>query len=246
MAPEQCKAGKVDGRADLYALGVMLYEGLTGKLPCDGRSTLEIWEAHVRKTPRRPIELAPALSPELDSIIMTLLAKSPGERFSSAAAAAAALAAEARRYPAAPGSLPEPFSDGASASDVARAIPSSIQSADVIPLGGGAEPGRTIEAEGLRALLDPELEVAEPALETQNPNQVSALDIDLGVLRREQPPRREEPPAPSTATAARSPKIIASAGVARTHRGFPLSGKILLAVAGLAALVVALLKILRR
>jgi eukaryotic-like serine/threonine-protein kinase len=238
MAPEQCKARKVDGRADLYALGVMLYEALTGKLPCDGRSTLEIWEAHVRRVPRRPIELVPALSPELDSIIMTLLAKTPAERFSSAATAAAALAGEAGRLPATATDLPEAFSDGASASDVARAIPSSIQSADVIPLGGLAEtntaPARKLtDADGLRALLEPGLEVAEPALQTRNPNQVSALDIDLGVLRR------EEAPPQTAASSGRAPRV---AQVARTERaGSGAFLKLALVLAGVIAAAVAVL-----
>jgi serine/threonine protein kinase len=238
MAPEQCRARKVDGRADLYALGVMLYEALTGKLPCDGKSTLEIWEAHVRRIPRRPIELAPAISPELDSIIMTLLAKDPAERFSSAAAAATALAGEAERLPALATNFPV-SSRGASAADVARAIPSSIRSADMIPLGGEAPAPRRRSAEvnGLRALLDPELEIAEPALETQNPNQVSALDIDLGVLRR------PEPPAPTAATSARAPRVVASARVARTPPATSGSLKWLLILAGViaAALVLVLL-----
>jgi serine/threonine-protein kinase len=240
MAPEQCRARKIDGRADLYALGVMLYEALTGKLPCDGKSTLEIWEAHVRRAPRRPIELCPDLSPELDSIIMTLLAKSPTERFSSAGAAAAALAGETQRLPPLTGTdLPDAFSDGASASDVARAIPSSIQSADVIPLGGvitddgGAatrvSPTRA-DAQALRELLDPELEIAEPALQTRNPNQVSALDIDLGVLRREEAPHH-------AASSGRAPRV---AGVARTPRGLSGTAKLLLVAGGLliAALVI--------
>jgi hypothetical protein len=77
---------------------------------------------------------------------------------------------------------------GASASDVARAIPSSINSMHMIPLGGLSElaekPGprkRSAEAAGLRDILDTELQMTEPALETENPNQASALDIDLAV-----------------------------------------------------------------
>jgi serine/threonine protein kinase len=240
MAPEQCKAKKVDGRADLYALGVMLYEALTGKLPCDGRSTLEIWEAHVRRIPVRPLELCPELSPELDSIIMTLLAKNPADRFSSAATAAAALGGESARLPVAIGELPAAFSDGASASDVARAIPSSIHSADVIPLGGAAPAAgppteltpQHQEAEELRALLEPDLpdlDVAEPALETRNPNQVSVLDIDLSVLRRE-----------ALAAPVRPPRV---AGVARApaRTGGRWKVGLVMAALALAALVVLLI-----
>jgi serine/threonine protein kinase len=203
MAPEQCKARKVDGRADLYALGVMLYEAVTGRLPCDGKSTLEIWEAHVRRVPRRPAELAPDVSPELESIIMTLLAKSPEERFSSADAVIAALTSESARLPTATPSLADHILTGASASDVARAIPSSIATGDIVPLGGGTpvdldhqetiekveplHPHDGREAEGLRAVLDQDLQIIEPT-RSRNPKQVSVLDIDLGVLKREEAP----------------------------------------------------------
>jgi serine/threonine protein kinase len=203
MAPEQCKARKVDGRADLYALGVMLYEAVTGRLPCDGKSTLEIWEAHVRRMPRRPSELAPDVSPELESIIMTLLAKSPEERFSSADAVIAALASESARLPTATPSLADHILTGASASDVARAIPSSIGTEDIVPLGGGGpvdldhqetiekveplRPHEALEAEGLRAVLDQDLQIIDPT-RSRNPKQVSVLDIDLGVLKREEAP----------------------------------------------------------
>jgi serine/threonine protein kinase len=249
MAPEQCKARKVDGRADLYALGVMLYEALTAKLPCDGRSTLEIWEAHVRRVPRRPVELATDISPELDSIIMTLLAKSPTERFSSAATAASALAGEAQRYAGGSSELLVPFGDGASLSDVARAIPSSIQSHDVIPLGGGGGDGPADDAkatgklkraptaaEGLRQILDPDLEIAEPALQTRNPNQVSALDIDLGVLRR------DPGPPSAAASAGRVPRV---AGVARAPQRPAPTLKLILIFAALLAAAVAVVLIAR-
>jgi serine/threonine-protein kinase len=247
MAPEQCKAGKVDGRTDLYALGVMLYEALTGKLPCDGKSTLEIWEAQVRRVPRRPIELACGISPELDALVMTLLAKIPGDRFSSATATAQALAREARRL-AAPGADPiaafasGAAASGASASDVARAIPSSILSTDVIPLGGGAPVAMRAEKRAGAGRVpgprdDPERNNADPAPAARDPNQVSALDIDLGVLHR------QPLPAQLAAISPRAPKPVAR--VARTQRAVGRSIALPLAAAAVVAAALAVLLLAR-
>jgi serine/threonine protein kinase len=190
MAPEQCKAQRVDARTDLYALGIMLYEALTGTLPFDGTSTLDIWEAHVRRLPRSPAEISPeTVTTDLESIIMTLLAKRPDERFQSAAAVAGALATQLEGPEQISLDLASAAASGASASDVARAIPSSINSMHMIPLGGAETPAprqRSAEAQGLRQVLaedaDLELDVAEPAMESDNPAQASALDIDLEVV----------------------------------------------------------------
>ncbi|HXU81928.1 MAG TPA: serine/threonine-protein kinase [Polyangia bacterium] len=197
MAPEQCKAQRVDARTDLYALGIMLYEALTGTLPFDGPITLDIWEAHVRHLPRSPAEISPdTVSTDLESIIMTLLAKRPDERFQSAAAVAAALSSQLEGPENISLDVARAATAGASASDVARAIPSSINSMHMIPLGGGesqavaAGKAAPSDPHGLRQVLDAdanfELEIAEPARETDNPAQASALDIDLEV----QPPPR--------------------------------------------------------
>ena len=187
MAPEQCKAQRVDARTDLYSLGIMLYEALTGTLPFDGQITLDIWEAHVRHLPRSPAEIAPdTVTTDLESIIMTLLAKRPEERFQSAAAVAGALSTQLEGPEHVSLDVARAIGPGASASDVARAIPSSINSMHMIPLGGEkSEPVAAPPPSALRQALDAdedlELAIAEPALETDNPAQASALDIDLAV-----------------------------------------------------------------
>ncbi|GAK60018.1 serine/threonine protein kinase with PASTA sensor(S) [Candidatus Vecturithrix granuli] len=81
MAPEQIIGHRIDWRADIYAIGVILYEFLAGELPFSGQDTSY---HHVHTTPRAPRELVPTLAPELEHIILKCLAKSPDDRFHNA------------------------------------------------------------------------------------------------------------------------------------------------------------------
>ncbi|MEW5854789.1 MAG: AAA family ATPase [Myxococcota bacterium] len=74
----------VDTRADLYALGVTFYQMLTGQLPFEARDTLEWIHCHVARTPRPPRELVPAIPETVATIVLTLLAKEPGDRYQTA------------------------------------------------------------------------------------------------------------------------------------------------------------------
>lgn len=93
IAPEQ--TGRVnwfvDHRTDLYALGVTLYELLTGRLPFAGDDPLELIHAHLARMPRLPQQIAPHIPAALSAIIMKLLAKDPADRYQSAAAVLADL-----------------------------------------------------------------------------------------------------------------------------------------------------------
>ena len=91
MAPEQALGQAIDGRADLYALGVVLYELTTGRLPFTGDDPLTIVSQHVHAPVVPPRVLRPDLPHALEKIIVKLLAKDPTQRFSSAAEARAAL-----------------------------------------------------------------------------------------------------------------------------------------------------------
>ncbi|MBO0722675.1 MAG: serine/threonine protein kinase, partial [Blastocatellia bacterium] len=85
MSPEQIRGEKLDERSDLYTLGVVLYEMLTGRLPFTGRSDFEVMQAHLTLDPPMDPQNAPGLSPRIKEILTTALAKDPKDRFQTAA-----------------------------------------------------------------------------------------------------------------------------------------------------------------
>ena len=95
LAPEQALGQEIDGRADLYALGVMLYELTTGRLPFTGDDPLAVISQHIHAPVGPPRALRPDLPPALETIILKLLAKNPADRFASAREVEAALVATA-------------------------------------------------------------------------------------------------------------------------------------------------------
>ncbi len=84
MAPEQASGEKVSPATDLYSLGVVLYEMLTGALPYEADTPIAIAMQHVNAPPRHPREANPEVPAELDAIVVRLLAKDPNERYTSA------------------------------------------------------------------------------------------------------------------------------------------------------------------
>lgn len=93
MSPEQARSEVVDHRADIYALGCICFEMITGRAPFLSRDSLIVLRQHVHEPPPRFAEACPELTidEQLESIVRTMLAKRPADRFQSADAAEAAL-----------------------------------------------------------------------------------------------------------------------------------------------------------
>src|SRR4051794_12594956 len=84
FSPEQAQGLPVDGRSDVYALGVVLYEMVTGVAPFTADSPVSVAYKHVREAPMSPTERNPDLPPDLELVIMTALAKEPENRYPTA------------------------------------------------------------------------------------------------------------------------------------------------------------------
>jgi serine/threonine-protein kinase len=85
LSPEQARGEKVDARSDVYSLGCVLYEILTGEPPFTGDSPVAVAYQHVREDPVPPSQRHNDISPELDAVVLKALAKNPDNRYQSAA-----------------------------------------------------------------------------------------------------------------------------------------------------------------
>jgi serine/threonine protein kinase len=86
LSPEQALGRGVDARSDLYSVGIMLFQLLTGRIPFDADSPLAIAYAHVQEEPVAPSTINRSVTPAMDALVARALKKNPNERFPSAAA----------------------------------------------------------------------------------------------------------------------------------------------------------------
>jgi transcriptional regulator with XRE-family HTH domain len=93
MAPEQISGKPVDGRADVYALGAMLFHMVTGRAPFEGEDKLAVAVKHLQDEPVPPSSIDQTIPSDWDALILKALAKDPGKRFQSAEAMGKAVAA---------------------------------------------------------------------------------------------------------------------------------------------------------
>ncbi|WP_394845050.1 protein kinase [Pendulispora brunnea] len=99
IAPEWLSGGAIDGRADLYSLGVLGFFAVTGQHPFHGATIQQLLRAHREERPPAPSSLVPSIHPELEAVLLRLLAKDPVDRFPTANALMAALSQASESIP---------------------------------------------------------------------------------------------------------------------------------------------------
>jgi serine/threonine-protein kinase len=168
MAPEQWTEQPVDGRTDLYALGVIAYTLLTGRRPFNGNGVGELLQAHLKQVPPPPHRLNSEVPAALSEAVMRALAKRPEDRFQTAADMRAALEqAMGLSRPVTPASLPRPLTPTSLAAKAAlstvltvRATPAAAPKANPTPAAPAARQAKPCVPE-VTALVTLELG-AEP------------------------------------------------------------------------------------
>jgi serine/threonine-protein kinase len=201
MAPEQCRgSAQVDARADIYSIGCIMFEMACGDIPFNGEGAGEVIAKHIYELPPRPRTLVPALSADLERVILRCMAKLPSERFASAAELARAL----ERWPAPPPAARQ------SGVDTLRF---SRQSVSSTTLGGSAAetraPGRgrrralvAIAVAVLAALGGAAVIATRVGPRTQAPPIVSPIAAPVAA---QAPDARPPPPSPDAAPAPTRP-----------------------------------------
>jgi serine/threonine protein kinase len=167
LAPEQVSGGPIDGRADLYAVGAVLFDAATGRPPFDAPTPYQLLRMHISEPPPRPRGLRPDMSPAFERLILHALAKDPRDR----PASAAELAAELARVPTA--SIPDWLA--VAPTDPSEDDPPRTDTIDAPPLLDESSGAPTVAAGNAFALAPP------PTLRMPEPRRIGGWIVG-GVL----------------------------------------------------------------
>nr|WP_255216036.1 serine/threonine-protein kinase [Pseudenhygromyxa sp. WMMC2535] len=154
MAPEQACGDPVDARTDVYAVGCMMYEMLTGRLPFPGTNFMRVLTQHMNEPPPPPRDVAPDadISDEVETIILTALSKKAEDRFASMADFERAIAQANGEVATVPPQNRPRTSDGTVVLDTGAASPFAGMTPGQPPSGYGSNGGE--EGDGATMMLD--------------------------------------------------------------------------------------------
>lgn len=223
MSPEQIQgAANLDGRADIYSLGVTLYELVTGRRPFQGDSDYSIMAAHLNQSPVPPVQLDPKVPAALNEIILQSIAKDPVQRFQTAEAFQRALESvrPVLSAPASPKTMPLPVVPAAAAPAPAAQAPAASNKRALYMVVGSLV---TIIVLALAAMQLPK--ILKTKADETNLNQQTAQSLPAAEPTAQTPPVAAPPATveqrPATSPVAQAPVQTPPSAVA----GRPVAAK---------------------
>jgi serine/threonine-protein kinase len=237
MSPEQVRCEPIDGRSDLYSVGVSLYETITGQRPYVSDNNFEIMQAHLQIPPTAPIELKPDIPLALSELILMAMAKDPAQRFQTADALRAAVMSVAPSF--GPPSVVAPTLRDSTLDMTAPPTPRPVA-----PAAPRSVTARPVTARPI---------TAQPAAIPRTPSSPGAVDLPLASAGRgnfapSSAPAPTVPLATPQADGHASPQY-AAAGAAPAHagnrRGLYIAFSALVVFIALIATGVAVLRLIR-